>query len=145
VGVTLGMTDAIPGGGGGWAGDRLQVGDPAAEELTGGPAILTVEPAQPALARDGQPLEAAVAGELATEPVPAEGAPVVGVTPAVKDHRAIGPADQRTPKPGSRAVGSQMASAPARPAALRDTSGPSAWATVSRPRSFQFWPPSPSR
>jgi hypothetical protein len=37
-----------------------------------------------------------------------------------------------------------MPSAAARPAALRDTSGPSACATVTRPASFQSMPPAPS-
>ena len=54
-------------------------------------------------------------------------------------------ADQRTPDRGSSAVGSQIPSAPARPAALRDTSGPSPWATVTRPASFQSMTPAPSR
>ena len=152
-------------------GDRLQVGELVAEEFAGRPAILAVEPAQPTGAGDGQPLEAAVAGEFAAELVPAEAAAVVGVAPASKTSDAIrpaassrsrsstgvsptrkaavtwstDPADQRTPKRGSRAVGSHTASAPARPAALWATSGPWAWATVSRPRSFQSRPPVPSR
>jgi hypothetical protein len=86
---------------------------------------------------------------IRAEPVPAGAAAVVGVALRSKTSEVIrpaassrsrsstgvsptrkaavtwstDPADQRTPKRGSRAVGSQTASAPARPA-LRATSGP---------------------
>jgi hypothetical protein len=59
--------------------------------------------------------------------------------------RSLAWADQLTPNRGSSAVGSQTPSAPARPAALADTSGPSPAATVTRPASFQTWAPAPSR
>jgi hypothetical protein len=49
-----------------------------------------------------------------------------GVSPTAKAAvtRSAAGADQRTPKRGSSAVGSQIPSAPARPAALRGMSGP---------------------
>jgi hypothetical protein len=50
-------------------------------------------------------------------------------------------ADQSTPKRGSNAVGTHIASPATRPAALRDRSGPSARMTGSSPRSRQrIWP-----
>ena len=53
-------------------------------------------------------------------------------------------ASQVTPNRGSSAVGTHTASAAARPAALRDRSGPWAWSNRIRPRSFHCIAPCPS-
>src|SRR5215218_6080049 len=56
----------------GGGGDQVQVGDPVAEELAAGPAVGPEEPAGPPGGGDRDAVEAAVAGDLAAEPVPAE-------------------------------------------------------------------------